>query len=363
MAYPDHILFTPEQVSATTLAALKNRSTLARLVNQDFSRDFVPGRGASVTVKSPIMTDDADVYTHENRVNGDAIRYSDVWEPYRTLTLSDQVYKAVQLPDDFTTFTLTDMAQQIVAPIAEKVADRINAIVAAAFASVGSGLSAADTATKGSFVGVDGKKYADLAEIKKAGVAPLAYGLGIAGPNAPVKAADLKADTNEDVLKAIRAAYRLFGLRGVPMQGRTLVVGAGWAAALLSLPNLNKVNEAGTDGLLRDATLGNLYGFTIVTDYTIDAYDAFAVQRDAVTLATRTPAIPRGASFAATTAADGFTLRYLHDYDPDHLTDRAVVDTFAGAQVLDPQRIVRLTGKAGFEEPTTAASATPPAGG
>ena len=255
------------------------------------------------------------------------------------------------------------MAQQIVAPIAEKVADRINAIVAAAFASVGAGLSTADTADKGSFVGVDGKKYADLAELKKEGVAPLAFGLGLgtSGTKAPIKAADLTAGTNADVLKAIRAAYRLFGLRGVPMQGRTLVVGAGWAAALLSLPNLNKVNESGTDGLLRDATLGNLYGFTIVTDYTIDAYDAFAVQRDAVTLATRTPAIPRGASFAATTAADGFTLRYLHDYDPDHLTDRAVVDTFAGAQVLDPQRIVRLTGKAGFEEPT--APTTAPAAG
>ena len=37
-------------------------------------------------------------------------------------------------------------------------------------------------------------------------------------------------------------------------------------------------------------------------------------------------------------------MRYLQDYDPDHLTDRAVVDTFAGAQVLDPQRIVKLDG-------------------
>lgn len=361
MAYPDHLLFTPEQVSATTLAALKNRSTLARLVNQDFARDFVPGRGASVTVKSPIMTDEADVYTHANRVAGDAIRYSDLWEPYRTLTLSDQVYKAVQLPDDFATFNLTDMAQQVVAPIAEKVADRINAIVAASFASVGAGLSTADTATKGSFVGVDGKKYNDLAALKTAGVAPLAYGLGLTGATSPIKAADLTAATHADVLKVIRAAYRLFGLRGVPQQGRTLVVGAGWAAAILALPNLNKVNEAGTDGLLRDATLGNLYGFTIVTDYSINPYDAFAVQRDAVTLATRTPAIPRGASFAATTSADGFTLRYLHDYDPDHLTDRAVVDTFAGAQVLDPQRIVRLTGTPGFEEP--AAPVAAPGGG
>ena len=361
MAYPDHLLFTPEQVSSTTLAALKNRSTLARLVNQDFSRDFVPGRGASVTVKSPIMTDEADVYTRENRIAGDAIRYSDLWEPYRTLSLSDQVYKAVQLPDDFTTFTLTDMAQQVVAPIAEKVADRINGIVAAAFETVGAGLSFADKQTKGSIVGVDGKKYADLAAIKTAGVAPAAYGLGLTGATAGIADADLTAETNADVLKVIRAAYRLFGLRGVPQQGRTLVVGAGWAAAILALPNLNKVNEAGTDGLLRDATLGTLYGFTIVTDYSIGAYDAFAVQRDAVTLATRTPAVPRGASFAATTAADGFTLRYLHDYDPDHLTDRAVVDTFAGAEVLDAQRIVRLTGTAGFEEPAAPAAPTEPA--
>ncbi|WP_187974037.1 hypothetical protein [Corynebacterium poyangense] len=141
------------------------------------------------------------------------------------------------------------------------------------------------------------------------------------------------------------------------MQGRYLVVGSGWAGALLSQPNLFKVNEAGTDGLLRDATLGRLYGFTVVEDYAIDPYAAYALQRDAVTLATRVPVAPRGAAFSSTASADGFTLRYLHDYDPDHLQDRAVIDIFAGASVLDPQRIVKLTGKAGIEE--APATATP----
>ena len=83
--------------------------------------------------------------------------------------------------------------------------------------------------------------------------------------------------------------------------------------------------------------------------------EAWAFQRDAITLATRTTAIPRGAAFASTVSAQGFTLRYLQDYDPEILTDRAVVDTFAGAQVLDPQRIVKLTGADTITEDAPAA--------
>ena len=170
---------------------------------------------------------------------------------------------------------------------------------------------------------------------------------------------NLKADDHAGVLPAIRYAVNLLNSRGVKPQDRYLVVGAGWAAALRATPSLTKVNEAGTDGLLRDNILGRLYGLTVVEDNVIDAYAAYAYKMDAITLASRVRAPPKGAAFSATISQDGFSLRYLHDYDVDKLQDRAVIDTFAKAEVLDLQRIVKLTGKEGMEEPKTPAPAGP----
>lgn len=337
-----HQLYTPEQAARSTLAAVRYRSTLARLVNTDYSTEFTPGRGASVTVKRPVMIDKARVYTKENRDKGDAITYTDLVQPYTSVKISDQVYQAVKLPDDFVTFTLQSLETQVVAPMAESVAEHLNKIVINAFGSIKPGLLAgfdvAGNVTK-PYVGEDGKAYKTLEELRKAGTTFAGFANSVS-----VKADDLKAEYRGDVTKAIRAAHQLLGQRGVPLTGRYLAVGANWEATLLGIDNLNKVNEAGNSDTLRDATLGRLYGFTIVVDYAIDPNAAYAFQRDAITLVTRTTALPRGASFASTVASDGFTMRYLQDYDPDHLTDRAVVDTFAGAQVLDPQRIVRLDG-------------------
>lgn len=352
----DHLLYTPEQASRSTLAALKYQSTLARMVNTDFSAEFVPGRGASVTVKRPVLIDKARVYTQANRADGDAIEYSNLYQPHTSVKLTDQIYNAVKLPDDFVTFTLQDLETQVVAPMAESVAEGINRVVIAALESVPAGLSVMDKATK-PYVGTDGKAYDTIDALRKAGTD--FAGFGVAG-EVSVKADQLTAKNREDVLPAIRSAHQLLSQRGVPVANRVLVVGANWEAALLDHPQLQKVNESGDTGLLRMATLGKLFGFTIVADYGVKPNDAWAFQRDAVTLATRTTANPRGAAFAATTAAQGFTLRYLQDYDPDHLTDRAVVDTFAGATVLDPQRIVKLTGAETMTEkkPSTPAAAT-----
>jgi hypothetical protein len=346
-------LYTPEQAARSSLAALKYQSTLARMVNTDFSSEFVAGRGASVTVKRPVMIDKARIYTEANRAAGDAITYTDLVQPFTSVSVSDQVYQAVKLPDDFTTFNLESLEQQVVAPMAESVAEHINAVVAGAFASVPAGLTAIDKAAGGRYVATDGSDYASLTNLTAAGKTFAGFG---AADKVSVTAADLAATYRDDVQPVIRNAHQLLGQRGVPLVGRVLAVGANWEAALLGLDNLNKVNEAGDSGVLRDAILGRLHGFTIVVDYTLGANDAYAFQRDAITLVTRTTAAPRGAAYASTVAADGFTLRYLQDYDPDHLTDRAVIDTFAGAEVLDGQRIVKLTGADTMTEPEPVAA-------
>lgn len=351
-----HSLYTPEQAARSTLAAVKYKSNLARTVNTDYSVEFTQGRGASVTVKRPVMLDKARRYTKQNRIANDAITYTELLQPFMSVSLSDQIYQAVKLPDDFATFTLSNLESEVIAPMAETVAVEINDTVIQAFRDVKPGLLTNYDVTTGSvtkpYVGVDGKGYADLNALRDAGTTFNGFANRVS-----VTADDLKATFIGDVRKAILSAHQLLGQRGVPLEGRTLAVGANWEAALNLLGILSKVNESGSTGVLREATLGRISGFNVVVDYALDPNDAVAYQRDAITLVTRTTALPRGAAFASTVAADGFSMRYLQDYDPDHLTDRAVVDTFAGAQVLDPQRLVKLTGADSMMDEAPAAPA------
>ena len=339
MAAPQHLLYTPVQAARSALAALRYQSTLARMVNTDYSSEFTAGRGTTVNIKRPVMIDRARTYTQADRQAENKIEYSNLFQPYTSITLTDQVYNAVKLPDDFATFTLESLESEVIAPMAESVAEQINSVVVSAFQSVPAGLTAVDAADRDQYVGTNGTAYDTLDALKADGAEFAGFGAKVTVPEAA-----LTATYRGDVLPTIRAAHQVLSQRGVPAQGRTLVVGANWEAALMDFPSLNKVNESGDSGLLRQATLGSLYGFTIVVDYTVGPNEAWAFQRDAITLATRTTAIPRGAAFASTTSAQGFSLRYLQDYDPEILTDRAVVDTYAGAQVLDVQRIVKVTG-------------------
>ena len=131
--------------------------------------------------------------------------------------------------------------------------------------------------------------------------------------------------------------------RKVPLQGRTLAVGPGVEAALLNLEQLQKVNESGTDGMLREATIGRLFGFDIIVAPELGDNFGVAYQREAFAHITRPSAPPKGAAFTASLGADGFALRYLQHYNPLQLEDQAVIDTFVGADVLDERRAVSFT--------------------
>ena len=124
------------------------------------------------------------------------------------------------------------------------------------------------------------------------------------------------------------------------MTDRYFAVTPAAEAAFLKLDQLQKVNEAGSDGVLRDATLGRLMGFTIVADPSLTR--SVAYHRDAFAHVTRPSRIPEGAAKAAIVAQDGFALRWLQHYNPLQLEDQSVVDTFVGAETLDADRAVAV---------------------
>jgi hypothetical protein len=130
--------------------------------------------------------------------------------------------------------------------------------------------------------------------------------------------------------------------RHIPTEGRTFAVGSDIEAAILSLPQLQKVNESGTTEVLRNATIGRLFGFEIVADPALPSSFAIGYHRDAFAHVTRPSRQPEGAAKSATVAQDGFALRWIQHYNPLQLEDQSVVDTFYGAATLDANRAVSV---------------------
>lgn len=298
-----HQLYTPEQAARSSIAALRHLSVLPRTVRQDFSNEFVAGRGQTVNVLRPARLsneggsqEEARVYTPANRSARDAIVFDEIEQDYASISLTDQVYKAVRLPDDFMTFTLTGLEDNVLRPMAEAVVDRMVAPLIDVMTDVDSDDS--------------------IDEVDPAG---------------------------SNVRQVLIQARRVLNSRKVPQAGRTVAVGAGVEAAFLQDELLQKANESGTDGMLREATIGRLFGFNIIVDAALPDDYAVAYDREAFAHITRPSRAPEGAAFSATRAQDGFSLRYLQHYNPLQLEDQAVLDAFAGADVLDERRAVSFS--------------------
>lgn len=291
-----HTLYTPQQAARSTLAALRYLTTLPRTVRMDFSQEFVAGRGQTVNVLGPVTAGTAKVYTKANRDARAAIEFNELGQTWVPVTLEDQLYNAVRLPDDFATFTLESLERQVLVPQATSVVD-----------------------------GLAVPLITEMTAITNDATSPI-----------PAVEAD-----GSNVLQALIQARKVLNARKVPIEGRTVAVGADIEAAILSLPQLQKVNEAGDGGdMLRRAVIGRLFGFTIIADPNLPSDFGIAYHRDAFAFVTRPSRQPEGAAKSATVAQDGFALRWIQHYNPLQLEDQSVVDTFYGAATLDAQRAV-----------------------
>lgn len=288
-------LWTPEQAARSTLAALRWLTTLPRTVRQDFSQEFVAGRGQTVNVRKPISAGAAHTYGPTERAARTAITFNDLTETWVPVTMDTQVYNAIRLPDNFATFDLESLERQVLVPQAESVVD-------------------------------------ELAQplIDEMEAIPSGAGLEIAANGA-------------NALDVVIQARKVLNGRKVPLADRFLALGPGAAAHFLGLDQLQKVNEAGTDGTLREAVIGRLFGFTVFEDPALEDDFGIAYHRDAFAHVTRPSRQPEGAAKSATVAQDGFALRWIQHYNPLQLEDQSVVDTFVGATTLDATRAVSLT--------------------
>lgn len=290
-----HALYTPEQAAKATLTSLRWLTNLPRTVRQDFSQEFIAGRGQTVNVLGPINAGQAKIYTKANRDARAAIEFNELGQAWFPVKLEDQLYNAVRLPDDFATFTLTDLTKQVLIPQAESVVDRLAEPLIAQMTAIVTDASIPQVAPDGS-----------------------------------------------NITQVLIKARQVLNERHVTANGRYFAVGADIEAAILSLPQLQKVNESGSSEVLREATIGRLFGFTIVADPALPADFGIAYHKDAFAHVTRPSRKPDGAAKSATVAQDGFALRWIQHYNPLQLEDQSVVDTFFGATTLDANRAVSV---------------------
>lgn len=288
-------LFNPTQAAKATLSSLRYLTNLPRTVRQDFSNEFVAGRGQTVNVLGPISAGTAKVYTKANRDARAAIQFNDITQAWFPVTLEDQVYNAVRLPDDFATFTLEDMTRQVLRPQAESVVDAL--------------------------------------------AAPLISEMTAIVTDASIPAV---APDGSNIRQVLIKARQVLNERKIPAADRWFAVGSDIEAAILSDTLLQKVNESGSSEVLRNATIGRLFGFTIVADPTLPSDFGVAYHRDAFAHVTRPSRQPDGAAFSASVAQDGYALRWIQHYNPLQLEDQSVVDTFYGATTLDADRAVSV---------------------
>ena len=290
-----HVLYTPEQSARATLASLRWLTNLPRTVRQDFSAEFVAGRGQTVNVLGPVDAGKANVYTKAQRDAREAIKFNELNQTWFPVKLENQIYNALRLPDDFATFTLTDLTRQVLVPQAESV---VNDLAAPLIAE----MVATETDEKIPAMALDGS----------------------------------------NALNVLIKARQVLNERHIPTDGRYFAVGADLEAAILSLPQLQKVNESGSSEVLRNATIGRLFGFEILADPALPADFGVAYHRDAFAHIMRPSRQPEGAAKSATVAQDGFALRWIQHYNPLQLEDQSVVDTFYGATTLDANRAVSV---------------------
>lgn len=290
-----HVLYTPEQAARATLASLRWLTNLPRTVRQDFSAEFVAGRGQTVNVLGPVDAGKANVYTKAQRDAREAIKFNELNQTWFPVKLENQIYNALRLPDDFATFTLTDLTRQVLVPQAESV---VNDLAAPLIAE----MVATETDEKIPVMALDGS----------------------------------------NALNVLIKARQVLNERHIPTDGRYFAVGADLEAAILSLPQLQKVNESGSSEVLRNATIGRLFGFEILADPALPADFGVAYHRDAFAHIMRPSRQPEGAAKSATVAQDGFALRWIQHYNPLQLEDQSVVDTFYGATTLDANRAVSV---------------------
>lgn len=273
-----------ETVIKQALGLLEREIVLPRLVTLQGGADFKGAKNDTISLRVPAYT------TARTRVlrGGTPITVDDLEETKVDLTLDTDVYKAVAVTDEEMTLDIKNFGEQVTNPVMASVVRKVEDAVA----------------TK-----MSGATY----------------------PADRIVEVD-----NTNPATSIIDARVLLNKANAPVNGRALALGSDLEAKILKSDQLIRFDQAGDNNALREATIGRIAGFDVVSVPGLDPNEGYAFHKSAFVLASQAPVVPDGASWGASETFAGLALRLLRDYDFLYVRDRLLCDLFIGtAAVMD----------------------------
>lgn len=280
----------PTVVNRTALGLLLREIVLPGIVWTNGVGDFAGAFNDTITIRIPAR---ATARKRALRGTGGArnITLDSLTEQSVAVQLTEDVYSAVPVTDEELTLDITDFGEQILTPQVRAVVEMLEADIAAT---------------------IQGATYQSTVTV----------GTGDAA-----------------TYNAVVDAREFLNINNVPMNGRTLLVGPGFESALLKDPQFARFDHTGdvSNSALREATVGRIGGVDVVTSNALRRGEAYLFHKSAYVFANRAPNVPAGVPFGSSQSFQNLSMRWIRDYDATTLTDRSVINSFAGyLAVTDP---------------------------
>ncbi|MFE0171541.1 P22 phage major capsid protein family protein [Streptomyces sp. NPDC059002] len=302
--------FQIDDVVVSAVELLYHQNVLGNTVHRQVEPGFEGGRGDSVRVRLPKRRTAKD-YTGTTQ-------YVDVEENAVQVKLTDEPTDATKLTSKEKTLDVADFAKQVILPQTESVSRYIEKNLA-------------------KLMNDESAKVTEAAQIIDPAAKPGAVG---------------------HVIKSLTFSAAEFTRREIDPANRFFAIGPDVLQLLLDVEQIQKVNEAGGPEALRNATLGNLFGFDIVVSPHITG--AVAYHKDAFALANVALASVEGAN-SASSSFNEYGLRIVRDFDPSTKSEVCIVDSLCGSKVIDEQRFIPFKVKGAAESAPQAAPGAKPA--
>lgn len=283
-------VLTAQGVSSLAVALLTRNLVLPMTVSRIPGGEFAGDNGDTITVRVRTPRS-ASVQTNP----GDAITPVALNETPVNVSLA-HLYDATRLTDQDLSLNLVDFGAQVTQPQVASVATGAEDRLCAAMNAVAADASLAAT------------------------------------PSA--------ADTDAKVLGAREALSEA----DVPAGDRYMACAPDVITRLLSVDKFVRADAVGDSTAIRQATVGRIYGFTVVESNGLTAGTAVFYHLSGFVFANRVPVPPRGlaASQTATATSGGVGMRQIFQYESLNLRDMSVLSTFAGAALVDNDRVYKL---------------------
>ena len=372
-------LITVKEVARRALPRLMENLVFPSLVYRDFSNEFVPGKGAKVQIRKPVVLTASD-FDETSGTSPESVNESTVDVELDRLATVDVEFGALESATD-----IDSLERLFIAPAAAALAEKINADGLLLYSEVANHTGTPGT-TPGTLAAI-----AAAAKVLNENKAPLSDRCAVWDPAANAAFQQLPALVNAEKSGSTRALRegaigRVFGVDHYMAQGVKQITSSGLSAGgtsatgpvvKTSVSAKNKITlvsngtaSATLTGSLKKGDILVLGGksftvaenctadddeITVTLNGTVTASAGDSVQtvcggtqnlmfhKNAFAFVTRPLCAPAGVE-SYTTGYNGITLRVCRGYDMKHKKDMLSMDVLYGYKAVYPELAVRVLG-------------------